>query len=78
MKIRFSIRDLFWLTLVVALLCGWYRTYKSLDSALLTIRNQVHTIHILTDQVQELEVREMSKQEKLNRQKAINENNDSK
>jgi hypothetical protein len=32
MKLRFSIRDLFWLTLVVALAVGWllsYRWYKS-------------------------------------------------
>ena len=31
MKLRFTIRDLFWLTLVVALAVGWWLDHRSLS-----------------------------------------------
>jgi len=34
MKLRFSIRDLLWLTLVVALAVGWWLDHKHTDSRL--------------------------------------------
>jgi hypothetical protein len=36
MRLRFTIRDLLWLTLVVALIVGWWLDHRRLQSQILT------------------------------------------
>ena len=37
MRLRFSIRDLFWLTLVVALAVGWWLDHRKLSNETLNV-----------------------------------------
>jgi hypothetical protein len=46
MQFRFSIRDLFWLTLVLALSIGWWLSNRQLQSKITQLQGAVPTVSI--------------------------------
>jgi hypothetical protein len=52
MRLRFTIRDLLWLTLVVALCFGWWFNYRQMESQITQLQNAAPTVSISDERVE--------------------------
>jgi hypothetical protein len=52
MKLRFSIRDLLWLTLVLALCLGWWFNCRQMESKITQLQNTLPTVSINDERVE--------------------------
>jgi hypothetical protein len=52
MKLRFSIRDLLWLTVVVALCVGWWFNYHQMEAKITRLQNVLPMVSIGDERVE--------------------------